>query len=108
MSERASPGSPRACSGDRHGALPMTRPLRVMDSAPAARAIPKSTTFTRLSRVSITLPGFTSRCTTPLSCAAASARLTSVEISTARSGGSAVSRRRMSPRVSPSTISVTM
>ena len=66
-----------------YGSVPITTPSLVRTavsvSYPAAQAgsfdfaRPKSSTFTRPSAVSITLPGFRSRCTMRLSCAAASA-----------------------------------
>ena len=42
-------------------------------SEPSALARPKSRTFTRPSRVTLTLAGFRSRCTMPASCAVSSA-----------------------------------
>ncbi len=54
-------------------------PLQVAESSwagGAKRARPKSSTFTRPRSFTITLPGLTSRCTTPCSCASASASAT--------------------------------
>jgi hypothetical protein len=57
--------------------VPITEPAMVSSSARGpARATPKSTSLGRSSAPpgSITLPGFTSRCTTPAACAPASPR----------------------------------
>ena len=54
-------------------------PLQVAESSCAGgakRARPKSSTFTRPRSLTMTLPGFTSRWTTPCSCASASASAT--------------------------------
>ena len=47
MSERASTDSPRACSGDKYCAVPITALVAVTEVAASlmARAIPKSITF---------------------------------------------------------------
>ncbi len=50
----------------------MMVPARVLLTAADARARPKSTTLTRPSSVISTFSGFTSRCTMPAWCAAAS------------------------------------
>ena len=83
MSDRASTGSPCACSGDMYGAVPVTTPCSVMVTvgASAARlgcslARPKSSTFTLPSVVSRMLSGFRSRWTIPALWAAASASQT--------------------------------
>ncbi len=90
MSVRASASTPSSCSGAMYWNVPRIVPSAVSgvrgscvgafivnddDGASAStpiRARPKSKSFTPL-RVSITFPGFRSRCTTPLRCAAASA-----------------------------------
>ena len=65
-SERPSSAKPCACSGEKYVAVPSTAPVFVSGSLASARAIPKSVTFTCPCGVMSTLPGFTSRCTTPL------------------------------------------
>ncbi len=62
---RASTVSPRACSGERYCAVPMTAWVWVIvaDESDIARAMPKSITFTAPLSVSITLAGLMSRCT---------------------------------------------
>ena len=66
-SERASTTSPRACSGDRYWAVPMTADVEVTvwPSEARARAMPKSMTLTSPAGVSITFAGLMSRCTMP-------------------------------------------
>src|SRR5665647_3317952 len=66
-SERVSTCSPRACSGDRYCAVPMTAWVWVMVPAASAmaRAMPKSITLTAPVGVSMTLAGLMSRCTIP-------------------------------------------
>ncbi len=70
MSERASTVSPRACSGDRYCAVPITAAVWVMvaEVSATARAMPKSITLIRPELVSITLAGLMSRCTMPARC----------------------------------------
>ena len=63
--------------------MPITEPVWVRSSLVPARAMPKSVTFTPPVGVSSTLPGFTSRCTTPERCANASADAISAAISAA-------------------------
>ena len=67
MSLRASTVSPRACSGERYWAVPITAAVWVMvaDVSATARAMPKSITLTSPVGVSITLAGLMSRCTMP-------------------------------------------
>ena len=67
MSLRASTVSPRACSGDRYWAVPITAAVWVMvaDVSATARAMPKSITLTWPFGVSITFAGLMSRCTMP-------------------------------------------
>jgi hypothetical protein len=73
-----------------------------------ARAMPKSMTLTVPWGVTITFPGFTSRCTMPLRWLKSSAAQMSAAKFIARSGESTPSRRSTSRRVSPSTYSMTM
>ena len=67
MSARLSTVSPRACSGERYWAVPMTAAVWVMvaEVSATARAMPKSITLTYPSRVSMTLAGLMSRWTMP-------------------------------------------
>ena len=74
----------------------------------AARAIPKSITFTWPVRVSITLAGLMSRWTIPALCAASRAAQMSAVISSARCGSSRPSSCSTSRSVRPSTCSMTM
>ena len=64
---RESTRSPRACSGDRYCAVPITWAVWVIVAWASliARAMPKSMTLTSPLRVTITLPGLMSRCTMP-------------------------------------------
>ena len=67
MSLRASTCSPRACSGERYCAVPITAEVCVIVEAPSdiARAMPKSMTLTSPLRLSMTLAGLMSRWTMP-------------------------------------------
>ncbi len=67
MSLRLSTVSPRACSGERYCAVPITAEVAVMvcPASASARAMPKSITLTSPPRVSMTLAGLMSRCTMP-------------------------------------------
>src|SRR5665647_2628885 len=78
-SERVSTCSPRACSGDRYCAVPMTAWVWVMVPAASAmaRAMPKSITLTAPVGVSMTLAGLMSRCTIPAWWEYSSAEITS-------------------------------
>ena len=109
-SERASTVSPRACSGDRYCAVPMTACVCVIVAAESARAraMPKSMTLTAPVGVSMTFAGLMSRCTMPAWCEYSSADSTPAAISTASSMGTAWPSRRMSRTVWPSTYSMTM
>ena len=70
MSLRESTPMPSACSGEKYVAVPMTAPVWVrLSSVFTARAIPKSVTLIVPSSVMSTLPGLTSRWTTPWRCA---------------------------------------
>ncbi len=68
--------------------------------------MPKSTTFTPVA-VSITLPGVTSRCTTPRACAVASAEATSAATVTASRHGRRPSRANRAVSGPPSINSIT-
>jgi hypothetical protein len=70
--------------------------------------MPKSVTFAWPERVSSTLPGFTSRCTTPREWAKPSPPATSAAISAARRGWNGPSERSTRDRLGPSTYSITM
>jgi len=109
-SERVSTCSPRACSGDRYCAVPMTAWVWVMVPAASAmaRAMPKSITLTAPVGVSMTLAGLMSRCTIPAWWEYSSAESTPEVISIASSMGTAAPSRRMSRTVWPSTYSMTM
>ena len=100
-------GLPSACSGERYCGVPITAPVRVMPTPSAARAIPKSVTFTLPCGVTIRLAGLTSRCTIPARWAAPSASPTWAS----RSRTAAGSRSRPPPirfeSGSPSTSSMT-
>ncbi len=63
MSLRASTVSPRACSGERYWAVPMTAAVCVIadEVSAMARAMPKSMTLTWPDGVSMTLAGLMSR-----------------------------------------------
>ena len=65
MSERASAGWPIACSGDMYGAVPSTDAVWVRLTPSVVRAIPKSSTLTCPSGVTMMLPGLMSRWTIP-------------------------------------------
>ena len=74
----------RARSGAMYAGEPSTRPVRVTFGSPGSVARPKSVSTTRPSSPSSTLPGLTSRCSTPAWCAALSAPSTPSPISAAR------------------------
>lgn len=81
----AGPGSrPDARSGARNSGEPTTSPVMVIEEEPSRVAIPKSPSTTRPSLAIRTLPGFTSRCSTPESCAARSAASTCSPMCAAR------------------------
>ncbi len=111
MSERASTSWPRACSGERYWAVPMTRPVFVSRAWSLLRAIPKSVIFMDHPSFSSTstFSGFTSRCTTPLEWAASSARASSIISWTTRFSGSPPGfSSMMSERGRPGHSSITM
>jgi hypothetical protein len=90
-------------------AVPITAPAWVrFSSVLAARAMPKSVTRTWPDPSTMTLPGFTSRCTTPWRWAKAKAEATSAPMAAARSARSGPSARMMLVSVAPSTYSMTM
>ena len=57
--------SSRTCSGDRKGTLPLITPATVRVTRSAARAMPKSVSFTSPLVDTRMFAGFTSRCTMP-------------------------------------------
>ena len=73
MSDCGPTASPRACSGERYWAVPTIEPTSVICWVFAARAMPKSVTFSRPSSVSTMLWGLMSRWITPWRWAASSA-----------------------------------
>ena len=68
MSPPGPTSSPRACSGDRYCAVPITAAVWVteVEVSSTARAMPKSMTLTSPDGVSITLAGLMSRWTMPI------------------------------------------
>ncbi len=107
---RASTASPRACSGDRYWAVPITAAVWVTAAWPSctARAMPKSITLTAPVLVIITLAGFTSRWMMPCRWLKSSAAQTSAMTSMARLPDSGPCVLTMSRSVLPSTYSMTM
>ena len=98
---------PMTCPSDESGAATVSACVSSCEvSEVPSFASPKSSTFTRPSRVTITFAGFKSRWITPRSCAAASASAIGVASASARSSGNppAVTSRS---RPSPSTSSIT-
>ena len=110
MSERASTGFPRACSGERYWAVPITAEVCVWteEESSTARAMPKSITFTSPVLVTMMLAGLMSRWIMPASWLACRARATGISSDAARFGGSGPSSRTMSRRFRPLTRSITM
>ena len=92
---------PEATSGARYAGEPVTRPVCVREASASARAMPKSDSFTWPSAVTRMLEGFTSRCTMPDSCAAASASAACRSSGAASSGERAPSCRTSSARRAP-------
>ena len=88
----------------------MTEPAWVRSSSgdESARAMPKSVTLDWPVAVSRTLPGFTSRCTTPREWAKPRAAATSPVSSAARRGCNGPSRRMTCDSDGPSMYSMTM
>jgi hypothetical protein len=101
---------PRACSGDRYWAVPMTAEVCVIAEVESvsARAIPKSITFTAPVLVIMMFAGLMSRWMMPASWENASARHTSAITRLASSSGMAPESCTISRRVSPWTRSMTM
>jgi hypothetical protein len=79
----------RIRSGARNPGDPITTPAWVSDGSPSAVAIPKSVSTVRPPGQSSTLLGFTSRCSTPAACAAASASSSCLPTAAARSAATA-------------------
>ena len=77
---------PLMISGAMYDGDPTSSPVPVMVSSPAARAMPKSVSFTRPSVPSRMLPGLTSRWVIPAACAASSAPRTARPTVATRSG----------------------
>ena len=86
--------------------MPSSAPSGPLSLSPTSAEMPKSTTFTPVG-VSMTLPGVTSRCTTPRACAAASAEATSAPMVIASRHGSCPSRPSRPLSGPPSTSSMT-
>ena len=107
MSDAGVAARPMACSGDRYWAVPMTIPEAVMGIWLLAVEMPKSVIFTRPERASRMLPGFTSRCTTPATWAACSARAVCARIGSSRRVGSTGWRSSRSDIGSPRMSSMT-
>ena len=122
-SEGASTAPPVICSGDMYGTVPITgrarspccsceAASRANDSGPAGPgrftrvAMPKSSTLTGPSGVTITFDGFRSRWITPRRCATATASAISTAIFNAWSSGGRPSHIR-SASVRPGTSSIT-
>ncbi|MCF0088562.1 hypothetical protein B0E37_03637 [Streptomyces sp. MH192] len=105
----AGPGvRPSACSGARYSGEPTTSPVRVSAVSPWTMAMPKSVRITRSSWLRRTLAGFTSRCSTPASCAERSAASTSAPMRAASRGVNAPSEAMSSPSERPRTNSITI
>ncbi len=103
------PGSrPNARSGARNSGEPTTSPVMVMAEEPSRLAIPKSPSTTRPSLAISTLAGFTSRCSTPESCADRSAARTCSPTCAARCGVIGPSASSTSASDSPRTSSITI
>ncbi len=99
---------PSARSGARNSGEPMTSPVMVSAELPSTMAIPKSVSTIRPSFEISTLAGFTSRCSTPASCATRSAASTSAPMWAARCGGIGPSASSTSASESPRTSSMTI
>ena len=109
MSLRASTPWPSACSGEKYAAVPITAPVWVrLSSVFMARAMPKSVTLTPPSAMISTLPGFTSRWTTPWRWANESAAATLAPMLATSWAGRDPDSRRTAERARPSMNSMTM
>ena len=102
--------SPRACSGERYCAVPITAAVWVtlLPLSDSARAMPKSITLTALVLLIMMLAGFTSRWMMPCWWEKFSAWQASAMTSMARVGGIGPSVCTMSRSVTPLTYSITM
>ena len=106
---RASTASPRACSGDRYWAVPMTAAVCVTFwPSPSALAMPKSMTFTAPARLIMMLAGLTSRWMMLWRCEKSSAAHTSAITSMTFCWDIGPVVLTISRRVCPSTYSMTM
>ena len=83
-----------ATSGARYAGVPAITPVRVSCTSSTARETPKSVSFTSPFAAISTLPGFTSRCTTPARWAAASPSAIWRPISATSAAGAARARER--------------
>jgi hypothetical protein len=103
------PGVPPVSrSGARKSIEPISSPVRVKVEVPEAWAIPKSVSTIRPVCDSNTLPGLTSRCSTPAECAARSAAIIPRPILAASAGGTGPRSFSRSPSVVAGTYSMTM
>ena len=110
MSERLSTDLPRACSGERYCAVPITAEVCVCteEESSTARAMPKSMTLTSPVLVTMMLAGLMSRWIMPASWLACSALATGPSRAAARWGARGPSSRMMSRRLRPVSRSITM
>ena len=100
---------PVACSKDMYAGVPRSTLADVSRAASEGSkpsASPKSSTRTPPSRQRNTLPGLTSRCTSPARWATSRPRATAEPIRATSSGGSAPTRRMRASRSSPSSSSI--
>jgi hypothetical protein len=86
--------------------VPIRSPV-VRAASPAAEAMPKSSTLTSPAAVRNTLPGLTSRWTTPARWAASSASATAATTRAASAGAIGPARPIRASRLSPSSSSIT-
>lgn len=100
--------TPRIRSGLRKSMEPMSSPVRVRVEVPDAWAMPKSVRTIRESSPSSTLPGFTSRCSTPARWAARSAATMPRPTRAASAGSNGPCALSRSPRVTEGTYSITI
>ncbi len=103
------PSSPCNRSGAVNSGEPRNAPASVSVASPSIRAMPKSVSTQRsLARSQSTLAGLTSRCRTPMACAAQSASSTARPIRAASRGGSGPSPAIRAASEAPSTSSITI
>ena len=88
--------------------MPSTNPVAVSVASPVRRAIPKSIRWACPSPSKTMLPGFTSRCSTPCSCAASRAPAMPDHTRAAATSSSVPRVRTSSPSDSPRTYSITI